>query len=256
MTSNKILPLNLNKPQTQNLLELQQQLGEKLEQIGSLRPEMLADLTEEMKKALESQVGFAEIAAQARNRQTRLHLTHNAPNILNLPWRLATQNMPLLFLTKGKNTITANLPILEADNPPLKILVMISSPENASYDTRLNYEEEEDQIMRAFAPLFDIGQVQIDFTDDGSLDNLKEKIAANRYHIVHFSGHGIYDKDQQKGYLLLEDSLTMNQEKVEAGKILPLCFSKKPPKHACPHRSQFLPNSKRQHRTGHEVGDR
>ncbi|MGB0930927.1 MAG: CHAT domain-containing protein [Chitinophagales bacterium] len=226
MTPNKTLQLNLINPQTQNLLQLQQQLNEKLEQWGSLRPEMLADLTEEMKKILQGQTEYPDIAAQARNRQSRLHLTHDDPNILNLPWRLATQELSLLFLTKGKNT-QGDLPILEADNPPLKILVMISSPENASYESRLNYEEEEDQIIRAFENLFDIGGIEIDFTDDGSLDNLAEKIAANRYHIVHFSGHGVYHKEKQKSYLALEDSLTMHQELVEAEKFAEV-FQRKP----------------------------
>jgi tetratricopeptide (TPR) repeat protein len=213
MIPHKTLKLNLTESQIHKLTQLNEILSQKLEQIGTLRPEMLADLTIEIKRILEAQTEFQNIAAKIQNKQTRLHLTHDNPNILNLPWRLATQNLENLYLTKGKN-IERDLPILKADNPPLKILVMISSPENSDYDSILDYEKEEDQIIQAFEPLFDIGQVEIDFTDDGSLENLAEKLAANRYHIVHFSGHGIYRDNT--GYLALEDSLTMNQQMVKA----------------------------------------
>lgn len=222
--SPQILPLQLNEGQTQEISQLQDELGKKLEQYGSLRPEMLADLTAAMASILTTQKGFSALATKARDQQQMLHLTHADPSILNLPWRLAIQEYPLLFLTKGKPCI-GDLPVLVADNPPLKILVMIASPEDAAYEARLNYEDEEDQIIRAFEPLFDSGQVQIDFTDDGSLDNLTEKLRENRYHIVHFSGHGI-EKDG-KGYLALEDPQTMYQQLVTADAFAQV-FQQKP----------------------------
>lgn len=224
MIPHYLLPLQLSSPQNEQLLQLQTQLAAKLEQLGQLRPAMLQELTATMQEVLQTQVNFADYAATARDKQIHLHLTHDDPAILNLPWRLAVQSTPLLFLTKGKNSM-GDLPIVAAANPPLKILVMIASPEDADYDARLNYEEEEEQIMQAFAPLFDLGQVEIDFTDDGSLDNLRDKLAANRYHILHFSGHGVYQDGT--GYLLLEDAQTMYQQKVRAADFAQV-FQEKP----------------------------
>ena len=219
-----VLPLELSKEQIDRLTGLNLTLGERLEKLGTLRPEMLQDLTAAMKGTLATQPDFPGIAEEVRNRQQIVHLTHADPNILNLPWRLATEDLPLLYLTKGKPA-TADLPLLQADNPPLKILVMISSPEDGTWESRLSYEEEEDQIMAAFEPLFDLGQVQVDFTDDGSLENLEEKLAANQYHILHFSGHGIYRDGV--GYLALEDHLTMNKRMVTAADFA-ATFQKKP----------------------------
>ncbi|MCB0579552.1 MAG: hypothetical protein KDD10_09630 [Phaeodactylibacter sp.] len=63
---------------------------------------------------------------------------------------------------------------------------MIASPEDDS--ARLSYEAEEDQVIRAFQPLYEHGQVQIDFTEDGALPGLKRKLRENHYHILYFRG--------------------------------------------------------------------
>ena len=80
---------------------------------------------------------------------------------------------------------------------------MVASPEGV---TRLAYEEEELQLLRAFSPLMSQGLAQVHFTDDGSLENLEEKLKENKYHILHFTGHGSYHKG--KGTLALEDPIS------------------------------------------------
>ncbi|MCP4131213.1 MAG: tetratricopeptide repeat protein, partial [bacterium] len=97
---------------------------------------------------------------------------------------------------------------------------MISSPKGITTTGRLKYEEEERDILRSFEPLFKSGEVQIDFTDNGSLDALKRKVRLNNYHILHFSGHGSFNSDSGEGILLLENDITLKAEKVTAA-----CFA-------------------------------
>ena len=84
------------------------------------------------------------------------------------------------------------LPLLKVNlSPfPLRILIMISSPEDSSYNAILNYENEEIAILKSFEQLLQSGDVEIHFTNNGSLFELREKVQNNKYSIFHFSGHG------------------------------------------------------------------
>jgi tetratricopeptide (TPR) repeat protein len=147
-----------------------------------------------------------------------IHLQHHDPEILNLPWCMAKdavsgkriENISQIYFI---NHLVNDQGVGFADTTidlaplPLKILVMISSPENASYKNRLDYESEELAILHAFEPLLQAGAVEIHFTNNGSLDELKRKVNHNKYHMLHFSGHGTFKEG--KGYLVLEDDLSL-----------------------------------------------
>ena len=49
--------------------------------------------------------------------------------------------------------------------------------------------------------------MEIHFTNNGFLDELKRKVEHNKYHLLHFSGHGTFQDG--KGYLVLEDDFTL-----------------------------------------------
>ncbi len=84
---------------------------------------------------------------------------------------------------------------------------MVSSPEDGegikrdSWKQRLSYEAEELAILEAFEPLLQKGQVEIDFTPNGSLAALKEKLKENHYHILHYTGHATFDQNNNVGLL-------------------------------------------------------
>ncbi|MCB0856258.1 MAG: CHAT domain-containing protein, partial [Bacteroidetes bacterium] len=143
-----------------------------------------------------------------------VQLLHKDNRLLNLPWRLAVEDREYLYITSGIRE-AENTALLTPKNPlPLKILVIVSSPEDLHEEARLSYEQEEMRIIQSFEPLFRHAKVQIDFTDDGSLESLKTKLKTNHYHILHFSGHGVYRNGT--GYLQLEDERTLNQQLVKA----------------------------------------
>ncbi|MCG8327559.1 MAG: CHAT domain-containing protein, partial [Chitinophagales bacterium] len=203
--------LQITADQHAELLDQQERFINKLENKKQLEVSFLDGLRKSMRELLEAQSGVAELIDKAKTEHHLVQLNHSDNNILNLPWRLAVEDIPQLFITKGLPT-SSNSEYALQQPLPLKVLVMISAPEDTH--ARLSYEEEEEQIIRAFEPLFEHGLVQLDFTEDGSLQSLQRKLKENHYHILHFSGHGTYKKEQ--GFLELEDEITMQKQLVTA----------------------------------------
>ncbi len=150
---------------------------------------------------------------------------HHDNEILNLPWSMAVENksnkqlgnIERLYLTKS---IPGCFEGKDLDFPkasaPLKILIMISSPEDMEWKHRLSYEEEEHAILKAFEPLMHKGTVEVDFTEDGSLEALERKLKTNKYHILHFSGHATFREKDKTGYIQLEDPLSLKTHWISA----------------------------------------
>ena len=153
-----------------------------------------------------------------------VRLLHDDNEVLNLPWGMApdpVSNQSLstirrLMLTKCPKKLTgdAGPGPLVLPAAPLKVLVMISSPDDSEYDKRLSFEDEEFLILQAFSPLMESGQVEVDFTDDGSLEALERKLQANRYHILHVSGHAVCKEG--RGMLQLEHPLSLKAQEATA----------------------------------------
>ena len=152
----------------------------------------------------------------------RLLLRHRDNEILNLPWNMAIDKnsgkslgtIRQLYLCKGISDYFKEDAHFTTTAAPLKVLVMVSAPEDLGIAEWFSYEAEEFAILEALSPLMESGQVEIDFTEDGSLETLERRLIDCKYHILHFSGHGIFKKGESKGYLLLEDALNMKKHLV------------------------------------------
>ena len=205
------IPLHITEAQHDQLRTTYEDLRKDMERKLFVR---LDPLKSALQEVLHSQDAWPSIAALPATQHHLIHLMHNDNAILNLPWRLVFDGMRYRYISKGLHKDGA-IPAYTPQIPlPLKILAMIASPEDAKIGARLSYEEEEARIIAAFEPLFAQGNIEIDFTEDGSLQSLEAKLQHNHYHILHFSGHGSY-KDG-KGYLLLENAITLKQEIVSA----------------------------------------
>lgn len=200
-----------------------------LEYRDSIPENHLGRLIRALRRILNGQPGLQHFWTSAQGDRTNwhhLHVTHRDKELLNLPWQMAVdvEQYPAVYLSKGlpQAVIAENY---ELQPGPLKVLIMISSPEDSAIESRLYYEQEEKAIEQALAPLLQSGQVQIDFTDCGTLESLQERIQSQYYHILYFSGHGIY-KDNV-GYLLLEEEETFNSRLVAAQQVAE-CINKAP----------------------------
>jgi len=225
-----ILNLKISDDQIASVQPLLDQFHAQLEDREQLwAPELTLaiQLSEQLQDILLGQKeAIAQIWQDSRTQARTLYLYHPNGDVLNWPWELATLDRPLLALARLFQPIA--LPFTPSDSYPLKVLIMVSAPEGA---TRLDYEQEELKLLQAFAPLLEKGLVQIHFTDDGSLDNLKEKLQANKYHILHYSGHGTYQEGI--GYLALEEPLTGKEQMVTGLELMQVLGEMKTKQH-CP----------------------
>ena len=225
-----ILNLKISDDQIASVQPLLDQFHAQLEdreQLWAPDLTLAIQLSEQLQDILLGQKeAIAQIWQDSRTQARTLYLYHPIGDVLNWPWELATLDRPLLALARLFQPIA--LPFTPSDSYPLKVLIMVSAPEGA---TRLDYEKEELKLLQAFAPLLEKGLVQIHFTDDGSLDNLKEKLQANKYHILHYSGHGTYHEGI--GFLAMEEPLTGREQMVTGLELMQVLGEMKTKQH-CP----------------------
>lgn len=188
------------------------------------REQYLAMLKKTMQEMLLRQSGLTHFWSKVYNEPKQyhhLHLVYKEKELLNLPWQMAVgdDNFSQVYISKGTAPVKAAP--LEPATGPLQLLVMISSPDDLDLQHRLSHEYEVDVIRRALAPLLISGQVQMDITADGSLATLQRMLENKKYHVLYFSGHGVYKANT--GYLLLEENNAFKCQMVKAqnfGRVL------------------------------------
>jgi hypothetical protein len=148
-----------------------------------------------------------EARRQGGGLRIRLRLTE-APELANLPWEYLYNPSRNRFL--GLDVETPLIRFLDLPErvepltvtPPLRILVMISSP--VDFPT-LDVEREWQKLQEALADLTQLGLVALERLREARLDLLQRHLRRGEYHILHFIGHGGFEGDTQDGVLMLED---------------------------------------------------
>ena len=155
--------------------------------------------------------------AEAKNMGLRLRLRiTDAPELNDLPWEYLYNASLNRFLSLSEYTpLVRYLDLPErirplAVNTGIEILVMISSPTDYP---GLDVEHEWSRLNKALAGLVDSGQVRLKRLPEARLPVLQRELRQGQYHVLHFIGHGGFDRETQQGVLVLCD---------EAGKGCPL----------------------------------
>lgn len=143
-----------------------------------------------------------------QNKGLRLRLRINVPEFHDLPWEYLYNPQFSQFLALSKDTpiiryielpyTTRALPV----ESPLKILVMISSPEGYP---PLNVDGELKKLNTALQPLISKNLISLEMLEQPTLSALQKKLRREKIHIFHYVGHGKYYEQKQDGMLLLED---------------------------------------------------
>ena len=137
----------------------------------------------------------------------RLRL-NDAPGLVNVPWEYLYNESADRFLVLSSWTPIVRYPDLPqpirplAIAAPLRILAVISSP--SDYET-LDVAGEAERIRSSLADLERAGLVQVDTLEDATLLELQRKLRQTDYHVLHFIGHGGFDKAADDGVLVFED---------------------------------------------------
>jgi CHAT domain-containing protein/tetratricopeptide (TPR) repeat protein len=140
--------------------------------------------------------------------QLILKLHNTASELWNTPWEYIHDGTQFLGIQPQYPILRTLRDIrLERDNLdlrelpcPLRILMVISHPKDAS---PLNIDTEIAMIRRAVKPAEDAGRIEIDFVEEGSLQNLDKALLDGDYHMLHYSGHGSIAP--QGSFLVMED---------------------------------------------------
>lgn len=146
---------------------------------------------------------------QGKGLRVRLHI--DVPEFHDYPWELLYNSKTKQFLALSNDTPVVRyfeLPFPEHPllvETPLRILVMISSPEGFP---ELNVEEEWNKLESAFKPLIQRGLVVLERLQKPTLGELQKALRRDQFHIFHFIGHGKFVIHKQDGVLLMEDELT------------------------------------------------
>ena len=148
------------------------------------------------------------LAACARERsELRIRLRLEAvPDLEALPWEYLYDSELERFLTLSKKTPLVRL-LASADpsppvtlTPPLRVLVMISSPTDLA---RLDVDREERLLRATTQDLVASGLLELVVMEDATLVNLQRALLQD-VHVFHFIGHGGFDDATEEGVLALE----------------------------------------------------
>jgi len=135
----------------------------------------------------------------------RLRLT-DAPELADVPWEyLYDTALGRFFGHSEWTSIVRFLDLARRVRPlsvqtPLRVLVMIASPDN--YEP-LDVEREWATVQQAAAPLEARDLIRVERLQDGTLSALQQELRRKRYHVFHFIGHGGLEPRTGESVLLL-----------------------------------------------------
>lgn len=128
--------------------------------------------------------------------------------LADLPWEFAYDPERKNFLATSEVNFTRNVyTAIPADRlpvrPKLRILVVVAQPLGLAH---LSVDEETEVIKSGFRRLIDNGLADVDVLLDATPDLLHRVLeVALPYDILHFIGHGEYDKKSKIGCLVFEN---------------------------------------------------
>ncbi|MFQ5639218.1 MAG: CHAT domain-containing protein [bacterium] len=148
-----------------------------------------------------------EVEQKEHGLRLRLRLT-DVPELADLPWEYIYNPSLNRFLSLSISSPIVRYLELSVRHrplevkPPLRVLVMISSPYNFP---KLDVEQEWAKLKHAFAEFEKDGQVVLERMENATLATLQRHLRKKRYHIFHFMGHAGFVQQAQDGVLILED---------------------------------------------------
>jgi hypothetical protein len=136
-------------------------------------------------------------------------------DMLRLPWEIMADERGALTrhdITIRRQLETMRQPLSYDVGTPLRLLVVVSRPDNAGF---IDPRHSTRAMLDALASLGD--NVTVEFCRPPTLVQLEEMLAESNgaYDIVHFDGHGNYDRLLGLGVLLFEKAQQPEQARVD-----------------------------------------
>jgi len=151
----------------------------------------------------------SQATAMGMGLRLRLRLS-DTPELAELPWEFLYDRSRNRFVCLSDRTPLVRflevpdpprpLPV----SPPLRVLVMISSPRDPSF-AELDVEQEWAKLQGVLSGLEQAGLVHLERLETATLSALRQRLRRDDWHVLHFIGHGGFDPHAQDGVLVLED---------------------------------------------------
>ncbi len=142
-----------------------------------------------------------------RGLRVTLYLT-DVPELMEVPWEFLYDRPA--FLSQSIYTPVVRSLDLKTVRPPrkltlpLRVLGMVSGPRG--FET-LEVGREKDKLAEALNPLERDGKVELRWLERATLSALDDAISApGEVHVLHYIGHGAYDRRTEGGILVLENA--------------------------------------------------
>lgn len=147
--------------------------------------------------------------ARTEQRSGRLNVifTSHIEWMADLPWEFVYDTNRESFLAVSDVNFTRNVITsvpaqqIAPREGPLRILVALAQPIGAG---ELSTDEEIDVIRRGFKDLVEANLATVDVLPDATPQMLHQAVELREFDVLHFVGHGDFDKDRDTGYLLFE----------------------------------------------------
>jgi CHAT domain/WD domain, G-beta repeat len=153
---------------------------------------------------------LSEAAAKGAGLRLRLRLS-DTPELAELPWEFLYDKARNRFVCLSDRTPLVRflevpdpprpLPV----SPPLRILVMISSPHDPRF-AQLDVEQEWGKLHRALGRLERAGLVRLERLQAATLPVLRQRLRQEDWHVLHFIGHGGFNPSARDGVVVLENA--------------------------------------------------
>src|SRR3954452_762768 len=146
--------------------------------------------------------------ARRRGRPLRVRLRFDTASIASLPWEFLFDSRTQEYVVlSAKTPMVRYIELPDAVRPltvtpPLRILGVISSPSDLP---ELDGERERLRIQDATAELQQRGLLEVTWLSNAKWRDLQHALRRQRWHIVHFVGHGEFDTTTDEGAIALED---------------------------------------------------
>lgn len=144
-----------------------------------------------------------------RGLRIKIHIDPEDPSLTqltSLPWEFIYRKDTRDFLNLSKYTpIVRYLDVQRPFSPlplerPLRILVVLSDPPEY---VALDLERERALIEKTWARQEGI---EVDFMERVSITALQQRLVHERYHVLHYMGHGAFDEYSGQGVLVMQDA--------------------------------------------------
>lgn len=151
---------------------------------------------------------MSQTEATASKKGLRLKLRLRASELAVLPWEYLYDNRQGEFLCLRRKTSLVRYPEAAQPKPPLRIdpplrmLGIVSSPRN---HPQLDTEHEKQRVQLAVDRLQREGLLELEWLESATWRELQRAMWENRWHVLHFIGHGGFDTYHNEGYVVMTD---------------------------------------------------